>query len=266
MTTSLLIATAQYTVDAISITSSATVSTTNLVENLITGERSRFTELAADGTSWSIDFNFEALTSVTIDYFIVARANLLTWGSNRLLLTGYDGTTTTSLAGTSSDLGSVDLYGVRGEDIIFTADLANSDVGITMPVTGSYTKLTYWPCGSGTCESGKYKHSKMYCGQWFDPGRDPVHPARFEKVSRGKFDRESRYIFTLRWSGITDAKKNEFFTNLFDEPMKPVFLYTKTHHDILRDFRLIHCFVISHDVRWLAPDSNEISVTFEEMI
>lgn len=261
--TNLLIATAQYTVDATSISSSKTVDANNPVENLITGPRGTYTQCASAETSWGITFNLPSSTSVTVDYYIVARANILkAAGSTRLKLQGYNGSYT-NLAGTDVGLQSLTLYGPRSEDAIFTSDLGNSDY--TMPASGTYTALAHNPV-SFADPANKYKHSKFYCGAWFDPGRDPERPHVSTKVINHRGERESRYVFTFTWRGITNAKRNEFFSKLFDERQKPVFLYTKTYHEILFNHRCLHCTVAGYETSYVAPDCHDITITFEEQI
>jgi len=263
MATNLLIGTAQYTVDATSITSSSTVDTSYPIENIITGPRGTYSQLAAANTVWTIDFNLSGSTSIVIDYLFVARANLLkAAGATRLKLQGYNGAYV-NLAGTDAGLASKTLYGPRSEDAIFTSDLANSDY--TIPSTANYTALRFHPCGAAD-PSKKYKHSKMYCGTWFDPGHDPVAPHKITKITRQPGDRESVYQFTFTWQGITDTKRNEFFTNLFNERQKPVFLYTRTYHDVLLEHRVVHCFVADYSTSYISTNSHEITIIFEEMI
>jgi len=273
--TNLLIAIPQITTDATAVYTYEAADASYPVNNLVCGPRSSYTKLAAVGNSEWVKFDLGSSQSKTIDFYIVAKANLLkAGGSFRLKLSGstIDATPTTNaqaytdICGTNDGLQSLTLYGPRSEDAIFTADLANSTSGPGLPVTASYRFFRHAYVGFGASPMRTWKHSKCYFGQWFDPGKDPIRPSRVEKIIKDKNDRESVYLFTFTWEGITDAKRNEFFTNLFNDRQRGVFLYTKNYHDLLLEHRLIHCFVADFSVSRTAPDSHSITVTFEEMI
>jgi len=267
MATNLLIAYPQITTDATTVTTSSSADTSLPIRNVITGARVNGSQLATSATSSWVKYDIGASTQKTIDYLIVARAKVLQkQGSKRVLLDGStDDVSYSNICGAASTFQSLSLYGPHSEDMIFTSELANSASG-TLSATPTYRYWRFWAAGEGTEAANKWFFSKVYFGQWFDFGRDPIYPREVTKRIRTTSDRQSFYVFRFTWDGITSAKLNEALSKFLGNRELPVFLYTATYHDVLNEHRLVHCAIADYDIQTNMDNSYRVSVTFEELI
>lgn len=266
MASNLLIAYPQLTVDG-TYTSDGAADSSYPASNIITGARTNLAKRSAANTTWWHKFDLGSSQSITIDYLIVARANLLkAMGSKRVKLqastndVGYS-----DVCGVDSTFQSATLYGPRQEDAIFTADLANSSVG-SLPFSGSYRYLKFWAAGEGTEPSTQWIFSKAYFGQWFDFGRDPIWGRILRKTTRTESARESAYVVQFSWLGITTTKLNEALSKFLGNREQPVFLYTASYTDPLLEHRCLHAIVADYDIQLLTDKCYSVRVTFEELI
>lgn len=269
MATNLLIGFPQITIDATAVTPSGTEDSTMPAKNLIAGARARHYRLNAAATSNYVTFDLGSSQQKTIQFYYVARADLLQRaGSKRVLLQGStDNVSYSSIAGTTSSFQSKTLYGPRGEDIIFTSDLGNSDAG-TLPATPTYRYWRHYAAGSGSCPSDKYQHSKAYFGSFFDFGVDPQYPGESGQalqVGRNRREIPLRFVFT--YSGITNTIRQSFENLIHKYRMtNPVILYTKSFHKPLEDARVVFGMITKAKFTPSFSKKNNLTLEFEELI
>ncbi len=198
-----------------------------------------------------------------IDYLILARADRLQKrGSTQLSVEGsISPGAYTVYAGTSTSFASKTLYGVRGTDALFTAELANSDSDQT--ITRSFDRLKLKLSSTITPTT---VYNRVFAGSWFDLDRDPENPASIRKVQNSVNSRESAYEFTFTWRGLSDSVLNSFLSNIVLRRNNSIYMYTKSYHQTLLGFRCLHCFPISFSTSRRLENTNDITVTFEELI
>lgn len=262
MTTNLVIGYPQITVDS-TITTSTAFATTAPKENVLSGPRAMYGELATATTELWLKANLGSSQQKTIDFFYIARANILkAMGSTSVLLQGStDDVSYSNIAGCLATFQSATLYGPRSEDIIFTSELANSTHG-TLSASPTYR---YWRSYFASGDpSKKYPFSKVMYGAWFDMGRDPED--RHVSEISGTWDRESRLVYRFAWRGISKTVKESFVTSLINKRENGCILYTKSYHDLLNEHRVLHCQIVDYSITVLTEGLFDISATFEEMI
>ena len=201
-----------------------------------------------------------------IDYFIFARANRFKLrGSTRLVLQGKLGAGAYSnYAGTVAGLASKTLYGVRGEDAIFTADLANSDGGIDQTLSRNFDALNLRL--SDLANTVQRPFNRIFAGSWIDIDRDPERPARVRKAQNNINPRETAWQFQFTWKGLTDAVLYDFINRIAARRNNGVMMYTKTYHEVLLGFRCVHAFPLTYSTSRRMDNTNDITITFEELL
>lgn len=270
MSTNVLLGYPQITVDATAIAASSTFNTLRPKENAIYGSRAELAQLNAADTTINIRFDLGSSQTKTIDFLYVARANLLkARGATRLLLEGStNGVAYTDICGVDGGFQSLTLYGPRSEDAIFTGALGNSTDG-TLPASPTYRYWKFWGAAAAD-PSEKYLFSKVMFGSFFDFGRDPLFDRQIDPIIK-PWARRTPLKFTLRWKGITAAKKDSFVdTFIADSQLskveRGVFLYTDTSHELLLNYRVVHCIITGYDPTPAAEGYFDLTVNFEEMI
>lgn len=159
---------------------------------------------------------------------------------------------TTPLAGTTA-LDAETLIGPQSEDFLetFTAS----------------TAYRYWNFWAGADVSNDYPVNKVMFGTGFDLGRDPVYPRQIQRRLLAKSNRTQTYGFSFSWEGITDATLASFMSSIFRfKDAMPIVLYTTSYHDVLNEAMAVHCKIASGSFTKVAPDSNKITLEFEEEI
>lgn len=262
MATNLLFAYPQIWVDG-TLSISASAATGYPKENVTAGPRRRSTRLATAASGLTISVDLGSALQKTIQYVIVSRADILknqgctiaaVEASSDNFVANFN-----SVGGTSGNFQSKTFYGPRSEDVLFTSSI-NSDYG-ALSYTGTYR---YWRI-SFQGATVAWQANKVYLGSWFDMGRDPTS-VRVEKRVTSLQDRDSRYVFTFDWEGLTDQTKEYFTFYIADKPYDGVFLYTSSYHDLLLGHRLLHCRLVEHRWSQSFTGANNLSATFEEMI
>jgi hypothetical protein len=111
-------------------------------------------------------------------------------------------------------------------------------------------------------DSMQHVWGKVYFGTMFDFGRDPTSISDY-KISRG---RSQIRKFSLKWSGITDAKRESFRSTL--ETIRPYAgLFIHDPNDcILYGNKLLHVQVegVFWETAWV--DSNTVTIQFREIL
>lgn len=226
----------------------------NLAAHTINGgRRDHYKNFSAVTTS-QFDYLYPGLISP--DFYLYARADLIKdqdSGTVSVKLIGSASSTFSSPSTVSNTLSTANLYGPNSEDFL------------AFPVSpGSYR---YWRGEIATTASFKHEFSKFWAGVAFDFGVDPYFPRRIQRTSTGLVNRRPQHNFTFKWSGITNEKREEFNEkiNKFRDT-NSVFLATRTYHDVLNEYRLIHCWI--RDARWTAKvqSLNDLEIQFEEAL
>lgn len=262
MTTNLLIGTpAFHDATGTTVTSSGTFETNRPFTNLLSGGRSRLARLSSAATAFTVTADMGSAASRTIDFFYVARANIIKAQlCTRLKLAGG---TSGDIAGVSTTLQSLALYGRNEEDALFTDELANSAVG---SLSDTSTNQTYVVTvgQSGVDPSTKWALSKVMFGQWFDFGRDPETMKSVEVMKPGH--RSAHTLFTFGWRGITKAVKDSAIASLITNKEKGCILYTRDYHRPLLDRRVVHAFVDDYETQYRSVDTYDFTIRFREQI
>lgn len=222
--------------------------------NLVTGARERrFRSTSTTAAEWYVTYDLGSGNTLDPDYYLCARADI-NYGRNPVNMFGRGSNDSgfSSQDETQSALSS--LQGPNSEDKLQQ---------LSWGTAYRYFRFGFLvPSAAYTVE-----FSKVYFGSFFDFGRDPVHPRRLDRKILRRTGRDPVYGFQFTWEGISDSTLNSFFDLIVkDKDVSPIFLYTKTAHDILNDHRLIHAWVKDVRIKNRISDNNEVSVTFEEIL
>lgn len=262
MTTNLLISYPDIPFRA-TMSTNGTVDPDHPITNTVTGERGkRFALSIAADYNANLYYDLGASATATIDHLIIARADLLKalGATNIQLDSSANASVWVNRAGTSAALQTRSFDGVRGEDLIFTQSY-NNDTGT---LAGSSHR--YWALYFGAVTALKSTFGKVYFGTFFDFERDPIYSLTQSRKFYRSGDRAAVFNYTFEWQGITNDKRNEFFTKIVDyADVNPVFLYD-TNDLILNGYRLFHCWVRDVTVTPVTSQYNTVQVTFEELI
>lgn len=264
MTTNLMIG-----IPSLTDSTSSSVSTTGTFEsarpvtNLISGGRSRLGRISAANTGFTVTFDTGSAASRTIDYLYIAKANIIKAQlATRLKLAGG---TSGDIAGISTTLQSLTLYGRNSQDAIFTSELANSAVGsLSSTATNQTYILTVGQ--SGVDPSTKWALSQVMFGQWFDFGRDPIVGSLKYAFETDPRAREAATLFTFTWEGISKTVKDSAISSLVRYREKGCILYTRTLHSPLLNRRVVHALLDAYEVTYAAEGSYNMTIRFREQI
>jgi hypothetical protein len=213
----------------------STASTGYSIDNTIAGERHEHYRRNADATSTNVDYDLGSGNNDRPDYFLVARADFLKRGdsSNPALSlrgsvnSGYTATEDLTLTVTDAEL-----CGRYNEDVILETSYVND--------------YRYWRLNIATTATFTHEVSKIYFGNFFDLGRDPLYLSEYKLLKKDQNERKVKRVYKLIYDGITEAKRQAFTdTILKNADVYPVFIYDK--NDIfLEGKKLLHCWITSH--------------------
>lgn len=251
--------------NAADITPSASISTVGDKAALTRGHRQVISALDTAATSYSIVYDLGvAGTAQASDYLIVSRADMLKVdGVTAITLDRSSNGSTWTTEHTVTTPASYSLVGTRSTEIFDTFTLS--------------TAYRYWRI-SMSGSSNKFRHSKHYFGSLFDFGDDPVSfssqvvtPTEPERASAGNLayvrTAEPYYEYAIKWSGVTDVKI-ESATSKFLQYRNPVYIVTTTNHEILNNYKCIHCQIDRGATRinQIYTDYNEIEIRLKEQL
>lgn len=112
-----------------------------------------------------------------------------------------------------------------------------------------------------------YDFSKVYLGNGFDFGRDPVWGRRSELEPDERGSRAPRYKYSFEYEDITDAVVQDFITKIASKAdVNPVVMVTGSYHDVLNDDRLVHCKIKEFSYEPISYNQNNVSLVLEELI
>jgi hypothetical protein len=226
-----------------------------------------------------ITFDLGTGNTRAADHFIIGGVkSLRAIGVDKVLLqASTDGSTWVDQLGTSSSFLSKTLNGPNLDTIIFTTTY-NSDVTM-VPGSYRYFKVIIEKTGGGV--TVPFSFGKLYFGAAFDMGKEPdnynidvldegsdtwKYPRGHTIVSKAFYPKNS---VTIEWDGVTDAKTNEFFTSILNDPYRStVYLYTQQYKDPLFDNTIMFCKMMSQDSSITKANDvanwNDIVAVFEE--
>lgn len=125
----------------------------------------------------------------------------------------------------------------------------------------------YWITTFYSLSSSKRPLGKLYLGQLFDPGRDPVYPFSIRRDAASMSVWDAAYYISLRWEGISDATRNSFIEKLArNKDISPILLYASSYDAHLDNHTLVHAWVSSLITENLTTDTNIISAEFEQAL
>lgn len=162
-------------------------------------------------------------------------------------------------------ISSSTLYGPNSNDFITT---------FTETSASRHWWIDYDPNES----SSNMEHSKSYLGVAFDFGTDPDFEISRAPRAESEFVTDSgarkltriddpAYRWDFTWSGITDAKVQEWLTKIvYKKEQETFFLYTTANHQILDDKRIVHVRLTEASYRKIETDWNVVSASFEEVL
>jgi hypothetical protein len=232
--------------------------------NIALGDRGKIFRLSAAANEVEIKMDLGASATATTSYLFVARANLLkAQGATKLTLrSSADDVTYTDIIGTNSGLQTRTFTGPASEDLVFTATL-NDQIASSLPSTAR----RYWRLKFGDSVVSKaWNFSKVFCGEWFDMGRDPVAPLTMKRERDSDSARRARYELTLEYQGVTDAKVEEFMTRVWQrKDVAPVVLYD-SGNVLLYGMRTLHCGISSVERTRTHKNVNALRIQLEELV
>lgn len=242
------------------------------IDDLFDTERNQRVLVTSDvsGDEFTFALDLGSGNSATVDHFIIQGIEGLTAQSiDTVILRG--GNTDISSGFTdivNVDLGAVSLIGPTGRDAIET-----------FTETSAYRFFEIFIDSSVAAVARLYSLGRFFIGIGFDMGREPVFefsrlPQFAEnRMSSGALARqrigELKYKFRFTWEGITDAKVEQFYSDIVHGTNRnSLYLYTTANHQILNDEQLVHCKLASAvtDNASGIPDFNTVIAEFEEIV
>lgn len=224
-------------------------------EYAITGERGNYYIALSSVSSSIFEFDMGAATTRTPEYMALMRADLMrrhdsadcTWS-----VVGSAASNFASPVTASGTFAIADLLGPRDEDYL------TSLVGLSAK--------RYWRFQVNSTASFKHQLSKVYFGNWFDFGRDPIFPADKAIEYKTDGDRAPRYILRLDWLGITNTVRNDFISKILKwRDVNPILL-NDTSGKILDGNRLLHCIITECTFTPRGVNYSDVSLGLEEII
>lgn len=246
--------------------SGTTENSSRPILNVVTGGRGEYFQAGGSAASTAyLQFDMGAGVTDTAEYLFVPNAKWLkAAGANRLLLSGWDGSTETDIIGTSTGLATRTFSGANGDDLMFASGFNDQISGALPSAAYRYFRLRF---GDSTAtESRNWRFSKAYFGRFFDMGRDPVYPREATLRAQSLTERRGGYNFRFTWRGVTDEKVAELFETILRDIESPVVLYTSSYHEVLFSMRTLHALVTEHSVQPISVNSNLVELTFSEII
>lgn len=234
--------------------SSPTPATGYAVENLFSGGRTLLYK--ANVAALGIGYQFDLGSAGAVDYGALGRINLIPEKEIGFMTLRIKGSGINSFVGAetqSADFFSTDLMGPGKEDFV-------------APFTFS-TTYRYWQVEIFSGASVKHQLSKMYFGQAFDFGRDPLYPRPLSRANGVRGQRRPPYKLSLTWKGITDAKRTTFLNSIYmNKDISPVFLWAPNYSEILSGNKMLCCRIVDAEITPDLPDSSTVRCDFEELV
>jgi hypothetical protein len=237
--------------------------TANPYANLSTGARAKRWIANTSGTLANFRYDIGSGSTAAVEYMFAAGANILKeQGADRIYIRSWDGISNVNVVGRTSALSSATFSGPRGEDLLCASGF-NDQVSASLPSSA----FRYWELVTGHgSTSKKWSFRKLFFGRFLDLGRDPVFPVSVGRAYVDSRERAAPFELTLRWRGISDAKKAEFLDKVArNADVHPVVLWDKGN-EVFPGFRTLHAVLSAFSIAPRRPNSNEIDATFREVV
>lgn len=244
--------------------------------NTFRGERWQEWNSVSSKTTHNLVYDLGSSVTKATSFLVVTKmdrlVSALTGATDFLLQSSSDDSTYTSRISLTNiqNYTSSDLLGRFSRDYVTT-------ITATSP-------FRYWRARINNSASNAFtlRCGKIYFGSPFDFGREPEGLPQFNLVdlagksftSSAGMIKKARlrvpfYQIKIKWIGLTDALIQSFYTTIYKrKDTTPVFLYTQSYHQVLNNFRLMHCkiedAVTSQDGG--IANYNTLEVTFRELI
>lgn len=236
------------------------------LDNAINGPRYFWKSRTSAVSNKQVRFDLGAGNTETADHFIIARADVLQ----------ADAVDTVRLESSDNDFISKDV--VVNQTSFDTNTLRGPGGNDYITTFSQPTARRYWRVWYDGSPPTQQRVSKYYFGRAVDIG-DPVNirlnltfprSRSFVTSNDSRYPRRGEdkvYAVELQYEGITDAELQDFKNRVASGLNRDgVFLYTTTCHDILFDFRVLHCRVTRVNWNKVENDWNSLTVGLEELL
>lgn len=267
--TSLMISYADIGASSISVTATPAADLDYPEYNLVLGPRYWRFRLASNASSVAVVYDLGTRTRA-VDHIVIARADVLqAAGCTQIVLASSPDGSSWTTRYTDGSFASATLLGPGPYDYY---------AAISATPAARYWRLTYTAPGAT-----EFAHAKVYFGTLFDFGQEPdtytpdrrpltedEYVSASDAVSLLRTD-ESVYRFDFTWLNITDATAESFMSLIVRQAQRaPVFLITRSQHEVLDQRRVLHCQLLQDSVRVDQPttrkDRNRVQASFVEIL
>lgn len=203
-------------------------------------------------------FDLGSSTTRAISYLYIARAKML-WDRDSTInvnLESSSDTVTWTSRISSAPIAAGDKVGPRTDDYLKTT---------TTTSAFRYWRLSLYNTGGSAILPA---FSKAMFGPAFDFGRDPATSRVLQRIVINRGVREPRYKILLTYQGITNAKLQEFQSEILEYmDIGPVVLFTSTTYpEVLNSAKAIHCSIVNCDIDPVNYNNNSLSIELDEEI
>lgn len=244
--------------------------------NTFRGERWQEWNSVSSKTAHNLVYDLGSSVTKATSFLVITKLDrlvaALSGATDFLLQSSSDDSTYTSRISLTNiqSYTSSDLFGRSSHDYVTTISATSA--------------FRYWRARIANTAGNAFtlRCGKIYFGSPFDFGREPEGLPQFSQVdlsgaaftsSSGMINKARLqvpfYKIKIKWIGLTDALVQSFYTTLYNrKETTPVFLYTQSYHQVLNNFRLMHCKI---DSATTSQDGNianynTLEVTFTELI
>jgi hypothetical protein len=242
--------------------------------NTVSGNRSTYWYTTNSSDTHTIYYYFTSGTTAQPDHVIAARADLLPSNFTLNVQSSTDAVSWTTET-SSATLSGETFYGAFIVNSTVTTDYIKE---FTTSNNRRYWRIRFSKASGSNAELAV---SKLYLGNFFDFNAEPDDynieriPAR-EVIFRSDSGTEKKqstgetyYRITLDWWGVTDDKVKDFYNKIVKyAAINPVFLYTRSVHELLDSQRLLHCRLTGCRTEQIQQkvDFNRVSCTFDQVL
>jgi hypothetical protein len=123
----------------------------------------------------------------------------------------------------------------------------------------------YWMVSFDSLTSSKRPVSKIYFGTLLDVGRDPVTGRNLSRANNADQTRYAPYQFSMTWQGLTDAVRVSVDTYIGQYAGDHCFILHPTSYTYtVGGYDPIYARIVDYDIKPVALNNNDLSITFEE--
>lgn len=221
---------------------------------IYSGARGQYWIASSATTSAYWDFDLGSAISSQPNVFGLAKADFMARQTTNVIysIVGSASSSFTSPETVTGSFTISDLQGPNLEDYITTIGFAAA--------------YRYWRFKLVSVSSFKFAFSKLFLGEYLDPGRDPVFPVELERKKRLDENRASFFRLTLNYEGLSDTAINNFTDKVISKAdVNPIFIYD-TNDKVLNGMGVLHALLVSADISPRSVNSNDMRLVFEEVV